>query len=394
MPHVATCPECNKRFRVADPAKTYRCKNCQVDLIVQPKEPEPESGEGESDQGEADDAPKKRPSRSSRRESNDGGDDASADRKARSAARKELAKLDWLRVALLLLLGLAVIEFLFNLIRLGDDGQLLNDGEPLPTWAKAFGIAVTSIPLVLYFMAWKSLGQRNGKPLLWVLALAFISTVIFVVERMYGPMLSLFTVIDFFFWDISNGKFPRGVSRGIFTLGLWYCAIVASRIERIRKENPSAFAEEIEHGSATQSLRRRDRTAKQGNHRLQLIIAGLLTLIAVGGFLAWKSSQPSNPEGTVEDFREAWNLSDQDALSSLARPSKKSKWERTFKRFPRKYEWDSGFPKLGDFIISQRSATTCSVAFDGEEGGMDIYLTWLNGRWTLTGLDPTGFDVR
>ena len=321
--------------------------------------------------------------RSARRQDWDDSGDA---RRARSRARQELGKLDWLRVAIALFFGLLIFEFAFFCLFFLSNSTWM---EQLQGPVAAFAVIILVGQIVLYGLAYLSLKRGDGMLFNWVLTLAILNTLL-VIVGVVGFRLSLaFIVVDAWFF-VNMLKFSPMVpwSRLFFTVGLWYCARVALRIDRIKRDNPEAFEGELEHGSATRGLAKRDREKARAQKRLIGIVCGILAVIAVGGFALWKASGPSNPKATIEEFEEAWNRGDRVAVAKMGRAGRASRWERNLKTIAKRKDWGEDLPRLSDPEWKSIQGERYQVVFQRDGGTVTIRLTWMEDRWCLTGLDP------
>ena len=313
----------------------------------------------------------------------DGGRDA---RQARSRARRELSKLDWLRVALIWLFGLAVVE----LMSFGLGHWVGSPGVGGVSRGVLWIVYATLLLLIfLYGKAYRSLKQGDGMLFNWVLSLAILSTLLVVAEIQGFRLFSIFLVVDvFFFMELFGWSEVLPLSRLVLTVGLWYCARVAWRYEGIKRENPSAFEGRLEHGSATREMTRRDREAAGGRRRMIGIGAGILALVAVGGAITWKASGPSDPQPVIEEFELSWNRSDRGAVAALGRTGRTNWWNRQLKGLAKKQNWGEGLPPLSGGQMRSLSDESCLVMYQAGEGTLSVHFAWRGSRWCLSGIDP------
>lgn len=350
MTFQATCPACNKRFRVPHDHKQWHCKVCDALLELSPLE-DSASESAPTTKAEA--------------------------RRAKAALHGAFKPLESLRSYLIFVLILHALSLLLALgsLALARDIDLAQEAGTL-------GGLVVEIALLAIVLR-----QLYRQPLPAALLLAILGTV--------GFLLELLTSAGAAF-----GGTPQQIVALLFVLFYWYVVRRAAVFTRLARERPEfALAKKMHaEGERSEGSAARARRERLG---IVKVVGGLFALILlVGAGLYAKryhdlvqrrssSALPdpkTPPDEVIDAFFAAWNARDIEGLADAGAEGRHAKWVRSFEAIGTRYGWGEAWPKASEsaYIVDGRRA---SVEFDTEAGVLPFNLRYTEAeRWELSSI--------
>lgn len=289
--HLATCDQCDKRYRVPDPDKTYSCKACEGGRVrVAGPEAAPAGRR----------ATPARPSAEERREAKR--DDR---RRASGEIKRAQKSLNFMRFALWCTIGFGVYMLMIFLVVM----QVLSSWDNGDTFKFSEHLIITLIPTTLIAVSAMALIHMRFNALPWALALAGLWTLGF------GSLLVA-----------TGGWLPAMLLIPLLLCGvvLWSSVWSAWKLNKLVQQYPDLYASHSARGSLSDRPIRGDSRTRVRDSRKAMRSAGVSTLkkaIVVGGgiyalgiFTAYTTYAGNDfvrePEELVADFREVWSTND------------------------------------------------------------------------------------
>jgi hypothetical protein len=402
MPHIASCPECRKKYKVPHLEKEWRCKTCKVALEL-PEDPVvssgPSSKSGPSATCPACGAPTatsagscaecgevlhKRSSVQARNpvlSKQQADQDSRLNSKVRMAARKKLKQLVVVRVVVVLALILHVLAFVSQASGLMASAELGSDAASL------FG---TTVVLWLLWSAHNELKSVHGDALPHVRGLAMINS--------FYALLLFFTDLKYIFVALA--------------LLFWYSVSVLSQIRTWKAEHPGAFGNMSRQGSdggGSAPTRRQvaeERNATAAGKKRTIIFLVVLTMLTLGAAAGRYIYLPPKPINRMHSFVDVWNEGDFKGVASFAAPENQAKWVQRLERRKRILDWEGHPPELiGITYGTLRGGMTLAkpptvdvvsgairVRFSTQSGWLDGSFILIDRDWVLRSLDYTHLE--
>jgi hypothetical protein len=405
MSLVAACPGCNKRYKVPHNNKAWRCKVCDVELLVDSDlEPPPlpgkdknaggcESGDSCPDCG----APQDTDTHFCGECGADLGGGEQLGKGRKRLERKERGQV--LRRAAnpigklrnILQATAFVVGMYFVVIGIGAIGAWGSSNSSVLLWvAVALGIELTLLIVVIK--------QLDRRPLPAVLTLAVFRTVFF----------ALTSGVSFVTGLMDGNITFAGVTSLSITVFYWIVTVRVAALSKLLKDNPEMYAARRMRGE-TKHLQQRGgktRTRHQARSKTKIpwiaIGSGVVVIaLGIGGY-QWSehSNKPepppeaSLPTAAIAAFKKGWNASDVEELIKDIQPERKVRWRGLFTKAAKRYSLGAEWPKIVGSVITKQSRTRTSIEFMTDSGPLLVNLRWhAYEDWDVYGVDYRQLDI-
>jgi len=363
MSHRGVCPKCAKKYRVPHDRREWRCKECDVALELEPREPDgracPACGVevGENDRYCEECGARLAPGEDA------AGDDAHAPGEKRAAA-SEMRKAEQ-RVRLIRAV------FVANLLLLGFTFVLLFFADEVPL------VPVVLVGAILALCLF-GLTQLRRRPFPVTLALALLDTLALVLGLLQGQV-SFLAILK--------------------TAGFWVITYQAARLTALAREFPELYAakrmrgEHLTHerGRPGALSRKHRGTGRARRDWKALAMTAVVAVVLVaGGTFYFAEEGPPDPGPSLERFRVAWNEGHVGELAGFSRSENQAKRERSFSNALESYEWGARFPNAETVSWEERDGSTIEVLLHTIAGDAPMRFQWERDRWVMTSLSFSG----
>ncbi|MGK0217329.1 MAG: RNase P subunit RPR2 [Planctomycetota bacterium] len=378
MTFLATCSDCDKRFRVPHANKAWSCKVCDGVLVLGDEEPAKESSESKDlAPGECSECG----ARNGRAANfcddcgaalsagSEGANEQTAKREKREKqeAAGEMRKANkmigamklWLKVCL----GFEALGLLFRLF--ATSHALSPSGPPMFETLVGLAVATFSVGLIATVIY-----QLSKRPFPAALALSVIATL--------NLALALVSLAE-----TGKSGLPLiigGVIGGIPAAIYWLVTYQAARLTRLMREHPDLFLSRRmrgEQSSGVGSARMRSEARQRQEAKPPFVLLGMLgTVILVVIVAAW-INRPASPDVTLQAMVVAWDKGDVEGLADFVQPSGRDRWVRSMRRYEERNGWAAGWPQVSEYAWERNSRSDLlSAEFRTEAGPVPIKLRW------------------
>ncbi len=369
MALFASCPDCQKRFRVPHDQKAWHCKVCNAVLEFEDSVPdEDQETEGACPECDAPIAPgdhfcdvcgaslgggEEQVTKRKKSESVDAGVQMRSARKS----------IDGLRGLLRVVLVLRILGVL---------GAVLFVFAALSPFSGDMGLAVLFLALVgldlgLLILV---LNQLTKRPFPAALALASLAT--------------LTLVLNVFTSDAEGGLLVvQLVAGAIFPAFFWYVTVKAAKLSRLAEDFPDLFLSRRMRGEhearrsrgSGGSVSQRSRERIQRDKRPPYVVLSVLGAVLVGVITYGLLNRPSSPEEVVVRLGVAWNEKDITTMATFVPAESRAKWARQLERIPEIYDWGEEWPAITEYVY-EVDEEVVQVKFLTEAGTLPFRMRW------------------
>ncbi len=381
----ATCPDCDKRYRIPHAEKQWHCKICKAVLVLNEESVEiadqedahircPEC-DADNLQGanfceECGAALGADQEMATARAMRDEEDSKQQMRAAMNTIRR-------FKLALKALLALNFIRMIRALLQVAS--ALSPMGASMSEASINLASAGFSVVLLLIL-----LHQLARNPFPAALVLASVETLIL--------------IITLIIWDLTPVEMAivGGIS-AIFPLFYWYVTFRAATLTRLAKENPDFFlSKQLSKPGKTKGRKRPSsrtkpgptaREASQSRRRADAkppyIAIGIVSAAVLGVLVFALTNTPDSPEKTMDQIAQAWNERDLQSLADYVEDGNQEKWIQSLELLADKYNWGDDWPQIDEYAFDVRD-TKVHAELNTEAGVVPFRLRWSkDAGWIL-----------
>jgi len=353
------CESCGKAFRVADGARSPKCKDCGGKVALIEEETRAENPSPPPDPGEA--IEQGLAAETGRR--------LDASRKL-GRARRAIGTLRAFYAVNAFVAGAVTLFFILALLSVPEDSI---DAE---VSAGLIGAAALMVVIFGVMVAGAVLVARQ--PRVWSIVIASLFTVSALLDAIGGSS----TVV-------------MGIN-GFWTICLWAAVAVAFRMSALIEQHPDLWIakrlrgerEAVRGGAVYAKSRASGREARSRTLKRVLLFgtAGVVGFVGVyfalktlaggtgGGPVSIADAPPFEP--VAARFAEAWNASRHAAITDFCRAESRERMARSFRRICERRNWDETLPRVGVPTLQEGKGAVMNAVFPLESGGAWVKTTW------------------